>query len=119
MTVQPGDVVLVELQGSGGGPPKLRPAVVLAALPGAFQQHLIAGISSQRFGLVRGWDEWISPNEPRYAEMGLKRASAVRLSYLEGIVEDRVKARLGQCRASDVAVYRARIARLLARGAQG
>lgn len=114
MKARTGDVVLVELPSASGGPAKLRPVVVLAALPGAFQQYLVAGISTRTFGLVPGWDDWIDPRQPRYAAMGLNAASGVRLSYLEGIVEGRVKARIGRCEKPDVVEYRNRLGGLLA-----
>ncbi len=34
--MKPGDVVLIRLPQTAGGPSKLRPALVLAALPGPF-----------------------------------------------------------------------------------
>jgi mRNA-degrading endonuclease toxin of MazEF toxin-antitoxin module len=42
-----GDVVLVKLPQFGGGPLKLRPALVLALLPAPFQNVLICGISTR------------------------------------------------------------------------
>ena len=43
----PGDVVLIRLPQSTGGPSKLRPALVLAIMPGPYQNVLICGISTQ------------------------------------------------------------------------
>jgi hypothetical protein len=37
--MHPGDVVLIELPQLAGGTPKLRPAMVLALLPGSFQNR--------------------------------------------------------------------------------
>ncbi len=45
--MRPGDVVLIQLPQVAGGPPKSRPALVLALLPGAYQNVLICGISTQ------------------------------------------------------------------------
>lgn len=41
--MKPGDVVLIRLPQAAGEPPKLRPALILALLPGPFQSLLICG----------------------------------------------------------------------------
>jgi hypothetical protein len=45
--MKPGHVVLIRLPQTTGGPAKLRPALVLAILPGPYQNVLICGISTQ------------------------------------------------------------------------
>ena len=45
--MKPGDVVLIQLPQVAGGPLKSRPALVLALLPGIYQNVLICGISTQ------------------------------------------------------------------------
>jgi hypothetical protein len=45
--MNPGDVVLISIPQFAGGPGKLRPALLLSVLPGAFQSMLICGISSR------------------------------------------------------------------------
>ena len=44
--MKPGDVVLIPIPESSGGA-KLRPAVVIALLPGPYQSLLICGISTR------------------------------------------------------------------------
>src|SRR5205823_6258048 len=78
----PGDVVLIRLAQFGGGAAKLRPAIVLALLPGSYQNVLISGVSTQLQQLERDWDDLIQPSDSDFASSGLHRASAVRLSYL-------------------------------------
>ena len=78
--MKPGDVVLIRLPQAGGGPPKLRPALVLAMLPGPFQNVLICGISTRLQDLQPDWDELIQPDDADYSASGLHRLSAVRLS---------------------------------------
>jgi mRNA interferase MazF len=80
--VNPGDVVLIPLPQLGGGPPKLRPALILALLPGPFQNLLICGISTQLANLQPNWDEVIQPGDPDFALSHLRHPSAIRLSYL-------------------------------------
>jgi len=80
--MKPGDVVLIRLPQSGGGAPKLRPALVLALLPGPYQNVLICGISTQLDRLQPDWDEFIGPDDGDFGGSGLHRASGIRLSYL-------------------------------------
>lgn len=80
--MSPGDVVLISLPQLGGGAPKLRPALLLAALPGPYQNLLLGGISTQLQHLQTNWDELVQPDDSDFASSGLHRASAIRLSYL-------------------------------------
>ncbi|HXE53238.1 MAG TPA: type II toxin-antitoxin system PemK/MazF family toxin [Tepidisphaeraceae bacterium] len=80
--MKPGDVVLLPVPQIGGGPPKLRPALVLSLLPGAYQNVLICGISTQLHHLEPDWDELVTLGDADFAASGLHRASAIRLSYL-------------------------------------
>ncbi len=47
MTFSPGDVVLIPLSQFSGGPAKLRPALLLASLPGPYQTQFVCGVSTQ------------------------------------------------------------------------
>jgi mRNA interferase MazF len=80
--MKPGDIVLIPLPQVMGGPFKLRPALLLANLPGPFQNALVCGVSTQLQGFQRGWDEMLSPGDADFSATGLHRTSAVRLSYL-------------------------------------
>ena len=63
MSFTPGDVVLIPLSQFAGGPPKLRPALILASLPGPYQTNLVCGISTQLQQQVPNWDEVIQPGD--------------------------------------------------------
>lgn len=80
--MNPGDVVLIALPQIGGTGLKLRPALLLAALPGPYQNLLLCGISTQLHQLQTNWDELIQPGDADFAASGLHRASIIRLSYL-------------------------------------
>lgn len=80
--MSPGDVVLISLPQAGGGPPKLRPALVLTLLPGPYQNVLIAGISTQLHLLEPNWDELLQLSDPDFVASGLRQTSVIRLSYL-------------------------------------
>ena len=78
----PGDVVLIPLVQIAGGSPKLRPALVLATLPGPYQSMLVCGISTQLHQQEPDWDDQIAPTDADFALSGLHRTSVIRLSYL-------------------------------------
>jgi mRNA interferase MazF len=78
----PGDVVLARMPQAAGAPTKLRPALVLAPLPGPYQTAVLCGISTRWQSLVPGWDEMVQPGDSDFAGSGLHRASAIRLSFL-------------------------------------
>jgi mRNA interferase MazF len=78
--MEPGDVVLIELPQVGGGNHKIRPALVVAKLPGVYQNLLICGINTQFRDLQQHWDELIETTSADFASSGLRRASAIRPS---------------------------------------
>jgi mRNA interferase MazF len=80
--VSPGDVVLIPLAQFAGAVPKLWPALLLASLPGTYQNLLLCGISTQRQQLEPNWDELIQTSDADFVSSGLHHASAIRLSYL-------------------------------------
>jgi len=80
--VSPGDVVLIPLLQIGGTSSKLRPALLLADMPGPYQNLLICGISTQIHLLLANWDELIRSGDADFPGSGLHRDSAIRLSYL-------------------------------------
>jgi len=79
--VNPGDVVLIPLPQFAGAAPKLWPALLLALLPGGYQNLLLCGISTQIQSLQVAWDELIQASDADFASSGLHRDSAIRLSY--------------------------------------
>jgi mRNA interferase MazF len=80
--MNPGDVCLILIPQVGGGAPKLRPALILATLPGPYQTLLVCGISSQLHTIIPDWDELIQPSDTDFASSGLHQASIIRLSFL-------------------------------------
>src|SRR5437899_307200 len=78
----PGDVVLIPLVQFAGAASKLRPALLLASLPGSYQNLLLCGISTQLQQLEPNWDEVIRSGDADFPASGLHRDSAIRLSYL-------------------------------------
>lgn len=80
--MNPGDVVLIPLAQFAGAASKLRPALLLTSMPGAYQNLLLCGISSQLQNLQPNWDELIQSGDADFPSSGLHRDSAIRLSYL-------------------------------------
>jgi mRNA interferase MazF len=106
--VSPGEVILIALPQVAGGPPKLRPALVLSQLPGPFQNILLCGISTQIQSLVADWDELVRSTDPDFIGSGLHRESAIRLSYLYAGDSSEISGTIG-------AIDSARLTRLLTR----
>ena len=110
----PGDVVLIRLPQATGGPLKLRPALVLAMLPGPFQNVLICGISTRMQDLQPNWDEMIQPDDADYVTSGLHRHSAVRLSYLYAAESEEISGVIGRIDRERLQRLRQRLTDLLA-----
>jgi len=99
--MRPGSVVLVRIPGATevGARAKLRPALVLAGLPGPYQDLLVCGISTRFEDIEPDWDEIVSDSEPDFAATGLHRTSAIRPSFLAAVVSDTVAGRIGEVAA--------------------
>ena len=100
MTFSPGDVVLIPLSPFSGGPAKLRPALLLASLPGPYQTQLVCGVSTQLHQQVADWDELIQPGDADFPASGLHRASIIRLSYLHATDPAEFAGAIGQVDAT-------------------
>ena len=111
--MNPGDVVLVRFPQVGGGLPKLRPALVLALLPGPFQNVLICGISTQLQHLEPDWNELVDPGDNDFRASGLHRVSAIRPSYLYAADRQEVSGTIGQIDGRRLKRVRNRLASLL------
>ncbi len=111
--MRPGSVVLIRMPQTGGAPPKLRPALVLADLPGSFQDLLVCGISSQLAELVRDWDEVIRQGDPDFPASGLHRTSVIKPSFLAAIESAAVAGTIGEIDEARLERLRTRLAALL------
>ena len=94
MAITPGDIVLARLRDQDGDL-KLRPALVIALLPGQFQTVLVCGISTRSDGVVAGWDEYMDPNDTDFLDSGLHEPSILRLSFLAALPERMIPGRIG------------------------
>jgi mRNA interferase MazF len=106
--MNPGSVVLIPIPQTGGRA-KLRPAVVLALLPGAYQSLLICGISTQTHAVEPNWDDPIDPADPDFAASGLHHASVVRLSFVRAAGPADIARQIGQIDVARLARLRQRV----------
>jgi mRNA interferase MazF len=108
--MNPGDVVLIPLPQLGGAALKLRPALVLALLPGPYQNLLLCGISTQLHLILANWDELVQNTDGDFGGRGLHQASVVRLSYLYAADATEITGVIGSVDPSRLARLRTRVA---------
>lgn len=107
--MNPGDVVLIPLPQLGGGTPKLPPALVVADLPGPYQNVLLAGISTQLRQLQTNWDELVQAGDTDFASSGLHHASVIRPSYLYAAERSEIAGVIGSIEAARLQRIRQRL----------
>lgn len=78
---------------------KLRPALLLAKLPGEYDDWLTCMISSQTRHYVVGFDEIVQENDVDFEQSGLKITSVIRVGRLAVISGEFLLGALGQISA--------------------
>ena len=111
--MKPGDVVLIPVPQVSGRGRKLRPVVILAALPGPLQDILVCSVSADAAAVVQGWDELISEDAPGFKDTGLHATSVVRLSYINALNSTDVRGVVGSIGTERLEAIRARLRRIL------
>ena len=99
MKISPGAVSLVRFPQSDLQKGKYRPVIVLAPLPGPFDDWLICAASSQLRHEIEGWDEMISPCDPDFISSGLKAPSLIRIGKLATVESHLLEGVLGKISA--------------------
>lgn len=112
--MRPGKVVLLRMPQLDLSPGKLRPALVIADLPGPFGDVLVCGISSQLRQEIPQWDERLSPADPDFGDSGLKVASVIRLNWLAAVSPSASAGVLGSIAVERLARLRRRLSSHLA-----
>ncbi|MBI4526370.1 MAG: type II toxin-antitoxin system PemK/MazF family toxin [Deltaproteobacteria bacterium] len=105
-----GEIVLLRLPQPDLSPGKLRPVLVLAELPGPFEDCLVCGISSQLHHEMRDWDERLTHDDADFATSGLKVPSVIRLNWLAAVNPSASAGTLGSVAADRLACLRQRLA---------
>jgi mRNA-degrading endonuclease toxin of MazEF toxin-antitoxin module len=114
--MKPGDIVLARVPSGTDLPAKLRPALVLAILPGAVEETvLVCGISSRTDRVLAGWD--VPVEEDARPLTGLKVPSVIRPSWLATFGSGKGLRRLGELDLEILGAIRARVATAIASSA--
>ncbi len=104
MTFQSGAVSLVRFPQSDLTRGKLRPVVLLAQLPGPYEDWLVCALSSRVHARIPDWDEVIEAADEDFPGSGLKLPSLIRLSKLAALHSSILEGVLG--RISEVRLRR-------------
>ncbi|MEJ5247793.1 MAG: type II toxin-antitoxin system PemK/MazF family toxin [Caldilinea sp.] len=91
-----GQVVLFRFPQTDLEEGKLRPALLLAKLPGEYDDWLICMVSSQTRHYVAGFDELVQEMDEDFAQSGLKVASVIRVGRLAVVSGDILIGAIGE-----------------------
>jgi len=94
--IEAGQIVLLRFPYADARGGKLRPALVLARLPGPYDDWLVSMISSRLHQAIRAIDEIVLQGDADFAATGLKTASVVRVTRLAVVASDRMEGALGR-----------------------
>lgn len=89
---------------------KLRPALILRALPGKHGDWLICMISSQLHQAISGMDEMVQSSDHDFRETGLKTTSVIRVTRLAVVSHDVLQGAIGTLSGTRVDAIRLRLA---------
>lgn len=93
---QAGQVVIFKFPQTNLEYKKPRPALLVARLPGDYDDWLISMISSQTHQYIEGMDEVITPDSPDFKKSGLKVKSVIRATRLAVVSGDILKGTIGE-----------------------
>lgn len=91
-----GQIVLFRFPHTDFEEGKLRPALLLARLPGEYDDWLICMVSSQTRHYVAGVDELIQESDGDFATSGLKVTSVIRVGRLAIVSGDILLGAIGE-----------------------
>lgn len=92
---------------------KLRPALLLGHLPGAYRDWLICMISSQLHHYVADFDELVQTSDADFTESGLKVPSVIRVGRLAVVADETLLGAIGQISSDRVEQIKKRLAEWL------
>jgi mRNA interferase MazF len=95
-----GDIVLARFPFTDGSGTKLRPVLVLARVPGPYDDYLVLFISSQLRTAAAGIDVVLGRQHPAFAASGLKVPSVLRIGKLATISNALIVGPLGRLDAT-------------------
>lgn len=107
---QAGQIILFRFPQTDMAEGKLRPALLLVKLPGAYDDWLACMISTQTRHYLPEFDELIKEGDGDYAESGLKGESLIRVGRLAVLAEEFLLGAIGQVSAARVSRIKKRLA---------
>ena len=93
---KPGQVALVPFPRVDLTPGKPRPVLLLARVPGPYQDSLVCMLSTKLHQAVQGFDEVINGNSSDFEQSGLKVSSVIRVARLAVVSEEMLVGRIGE-----------------------
>lgn len=115
MNYKAGDISLIRFPRADLEKGKYRPVLLLAKMPGPFNDWLVCAITSQLRHEVRGWDERIAETDNDFAGSGLKVPSLIRVGKLATVAEGALEGVLGRISEERLRAILGRIADYLER----
>ncbi|GEM87744.1 type II toxin-antitoxin system PemK/MazF family toxin [Meiothermus granaticius] len=91
-----GQVVLFRFPQADLEEGKLRPALLVAKLPGEYDDWMICMISSQTRHYLTDFDELVRETDPDFVQSGLKVASVIRVGRLAVVSGDILLGAIGE-----------------------
>jgi mRNA interferase MazF len=113
MRPQPGHVALVRFPQADLQQGKYRPVLLLAQLPGPFNDWLVCAITSQLRHAVANWDEIVEVTDVDFDESGLKERSVIRTGKLATLEETMIAGVLGEISSQRLSAILSKIADFL------
>lgn len=92
---KPGQVALVPFPHVDLTPGKPRAVLLLAAVPGPYDDWLVCMFSSRIHQHIEGFDELIGPDANDYEQSGLKAPSVIRLGRLAVVADEMLLGSIG------------------------
>ncbi len=91
-----GQITLLSLPRTDFRTGKRRPALLLARVPGAHDDWIVAMISSQLGQQVADFDEVIRPGDADFASSGLKQESLIRVGRVAVVASEMMPGTIGE-----------------------
>ena len=104
----PGTITLLRVPQTDLREGKLRPVLLMARLPGEYDDWIVCMISSRLDREVKGFDDLIGPDDPDYAKSGLRSPSVIRIGRMAVVTSEMMPGMIGS-------ISKERLQRILSR----
>jgi len=111
--IQPGQIVLFRFPQTDLQEGKMRPALLLAKVPGRFDDWLVCAISTQLHQYTPDFDEIVRESDDDFRESGLKAESLFRVGRLGVIDASIFEGAIGQISSERYHRIRSRLSKWL------